>query len=121
MRCYLKTILWFITFSVFGFFVFLHLSRNAFSSQYRISGSGLETIMVDTKTGNSWFLEKKVNLSGDGDFISPNGNTYYWIPIAVKPCYQESLGVGKNPKEADDADQRGLQIFEAKLKRFIKE
>ena len=83
---------------------------------YRVSGAGEGAIMFDAKTGDSWVLEKQdATCMPRKDFVSPNGNYYFWAPTAVKPCYEESVGAGRNPEEAKTLDEYGFQAFKQKF------
>lgn len=87
-------------------------------ANYIIVNSGESYIMCNTATGEAWILESKslsqplsTSLERDGDFLSPKGVCYYWVPTAVIPCYKEALGVGRTPEEAKEADSKALSVW----------
>jgi hypothetical protein len=72
--------------------------------------------MFDAKTGDAWVLEKQsASFALKKDFISPNDFYYFWAPTAVRPCYEESVGVGRNPDEANKLDEYGFEQFKKKF------
>jgi len=81
-------------------------------SRLKVNGFGEGSIMYDSKTGEAWVLEKRdVSFALGGDFISPDGNCYLWIPTSVMPCYKESIGAGRTPAEAKKLDDAGFEGF----------
>lgn len=113
-------------------FIFLLISVFSFTighvttkSNYTISGFGEGAIMLDAKTGDAWILEpQKISSSVETynnpldcqkDFCSAKGIRYFWVPTVVQACYADALSFGRNPKEAQEADEHALQVWKGKF------